>query len=565
MAAGKCRVRGNGGSITRMIGVIANPPDHETAREFFELFKTPWEFYKPGARYDVVLCATGERVDVPARLIIQYDGGAAATNGQTESFRLLTYSGAKLPIYGGSQEFAGQPDALLTFEDSGTTAAYVEHRGKSSAAHVGYDLFSEVRTLLVSGQPVCNASYPALDLHIAFLRDLIVGSGISLVEVPPVPVDHAFIACLTHDVDHPHVKAHGFDRTTIGFIIRAVLESIARVVRRDLSLRGMLGNWVAAVKLPFVHLGIAKDFWRDFPERYFALETGLSSTFFIIPYKDRRGKRREGLAPGYRAADYGASEISDCIRKLSAAGCEIGLHGIDAWLDPESARGEMEEIRRLSGADAIGVRMHWLYYDEQSPAALEEANAAYDSTVGYNQTVGYRAGTTQVFKPLGATRILELPLHVMDTAMFYLSYLALNSRQVRPLLKTFVNTAAERGGCLTVNWHDRSTAPERQWGDCYRELIAELKTSGAWFATASQAVSWFQLRRSVTFETDRCDPTDVRAVAGAQAAGHELPALRLRIYNGRESSGTTIGGSQNYLDLPFDQSIAARIDCAASL
>ena len=117
-----------------------------------------------------------------------------------------------------------------------------------------------------------------------------------------------------------------------------------------------------------------------------------------------------------------------------ATGCEVGLHGIDAWID--SARGieEFEEIRSLTGISETGVRMHWLYYDQQSPVTLEEAGAAYDSTIGYRETVGYRAGTTQVYKPLQATRLLELPMHVMDTALFYPAYLGLSSRQATTLV-----------------------------------------------------------------------------------------------------------------------------------
>ena len=72
--------------------------------------------------------------------------------------------------------------------------------------------------------------------------------------------------------------------------------------------------------------------------------------------------------------------------------------------------------------------MHWLYYDQQSPVALEQAEAVYDSTIGYKETVGYRAGTTQVYKPLQVTRLLELPMHVMDTALFYPAYLGFSPR-----------------------------------------------------------------------------------------------------------------------------------------
>ena len=53
----------------------------------------------------------------------------------------------------------------------------------------------------------------------------------------------------------------------------------------------LVTNWVAALKLPFVYIGLAKDFWRDFDDRYLELEKGLPSTFFVIPFKNYSGKR----------------------------------------------------------------------------------------------------------------------------------------------------------------------------------------------------------------------------------------------------------------------------------
>ncbi len=79
--------------------------------------------------------------------------------------------------------------------------------------------------------------------------------------------------------------------------------------------------------------------------------------------------------------------------------------------------------------------MHWLYYDQNSPKKLEEAGATYDSTCGYNDAVGYRAGTTQVHKPLSATHLLELPLHVMDTALFYPSRMELSPARAASVLR----------------------------------------------------------------------------------------------------------------------------------
>ena len=48
-----------------MIGVIANPSDHDVVREFFELFKTPWEFYRGEQGYEVLLCAGGGQMTQP--------------------------------------------------------------------------------------------------------------------------------------------------------------------------------------------------------------------------------------------------------------------------------------------------------------------------------------------------------------------------------------------------------------------------------------------------------------------------------------------------------------------
>ena len=43
-----------------VIGVISRPDQRPVVEEFFELFKTPWEFYQPGRTYDVVVATADE-------------------------------------------------------------------------------------------------------------------------------------------------------------------------------------------------------------------------------------------------------------------------------------------------------------------------------------------------------------------------------------------------------------------------------------------------------------------------------------------------------------------------
>jgi hypothetical protein len=491
-----------------MIGVIASPEDFPVAKEFFELFKTPWEFYRSGRQYDVLLCSgDSDFKERDAQLVVIYTAAKAecdpAIDGDGASTkirgRVLSYQGARLPLYFESVTFADGSAGQLVDAESHRPAAHETRRDGTRVVWVGYDLFREVRHLLTTGQPVANAASPTLDLHIAFLRELIRSTRVPLIEIPPVPFGYRFITCLTHDVDHPFIRRHKFDRTMFGFLYRAIIGSTIDLIRGRTSVLNLLQNWLAAVKLPLVHLGLARDFWSTF-DRYAQIEGGNPSSFFIIPFKDTPGRTSCGLAPRIRGANYGAHDVVSQVRRLVAAKCEVGLHGIDAWIDSEKGREELSQIRSITGASNIGVRMHWLFFDEHSPVTLENAGASYDSTVGYNETVGYRAGTSQVYMPLNATTLLELPLLIMDTALFYPSHLDLPPEDAKSKIDKIVDNAVRDGGCVTANWHDRSIAPERLWTDTHANLVKKLRDRGAWFTTASQATAWFRMRRSVRFE-----------------------------------------------------------------
>jgi hypothetical protein len=533
-----------------MIGVIANQSDHPVVREFFELFKTPWEFYQSDRNYEVLLCSGDSKFqETDAKMVLIYAGRSLPFDSenktgiafQRKEDRVLSYNGARMPLYGDSATFRGKGNDILVDEESRDSALYVNRSSGGMLARVGYDLFLEIRALLTVGQPAANASIPTLELHVALLRDLILAGGVPVVEIPPVPAGYQLIASLTHDVDHPSIRQHKFDHTMFGFLYRAILGSLINLFRGRASVHSVLTNWAAVLRLPFIHLGLAKDFWYEF-DRYIKLEKGLHSTFFVIPFEGDPGRNLLGMAPKRRASLYGATDIADRLGRLVSAGCEIGVHGIDAWLDSSKGHEELEQIRSATGMQDVGVRMHWLYFDEESPAILERAGADYDSTIGFNETVGYRAGTTQAYKPLQATRLLELPLHIMDTALFFPCYLNLSPREAREQVGRIVENAVQLGGCVTVNWHDRSIAPERLWGDFYVDLIDELKDKRAWFSTAAQAVSWFRKRRSAVFESVDWEAGAVRVKIAVDVSG-DLPDLQLRIYNGAESQRSSPVGA----------------------
>jgi hypothetical protein len=522
-----------------MIGVLSKNGEAGSVREFFELFKTPWEFYVPGRAYDVVI-ATCEEVpaNVSTRLLIIYNSGETGIDDEiggvaTESKRgceWLEWNEVEFPVYGNVAVLQAVGQALVRRKGKDEAVVGVEVSGPTrTIVRIGVDLFQEVSFLLSQGQPAENAHTPTLDIHISMLRTIMVRLGISFIEIPPVPAGYDFMGCLTHDVDFVGIRDHKFDHTMWGFMYRCFVGSLIRALSGKLPWSGCLTNWKAGLSLPLVHLGLREDFWLEF-DRYMQIERGLGSTFFFIPFKNLPGTLDSGAAPQRRAAKYDVAEMKDQVLQLLKNGFEVGLHGIDAWQNSESAHAELCRIREVTGQADVGIRMHWLYWTEKSPRVLEQAGLAYDSTFGYNDAVGFRAGTTQAFCPLGADSLLELPLNIQDTAMFYSDRMELSETEALNACQRLIHSTLLFGGALTVNWHTRSLSPERLWGDFYAKLLQEIQAHRVWFGTAAEIVQWFRARRALRFDSAQFRENSAH-VALSNAHLHREPSFTVRIHH----------------------------------
>jgi hypothetical protein len=519
-----------------MIGVISKPQEREVVEEFFQLFKTPWEFYNPSGRYDVILTTRGNIPESEAPLIVSYDTEKSGSDGCLEPEAVIqgskvsvTWGDACLPIYGKAVTFSNPGHPFLICKESGRAIAYEIRKEEQRILRIGYDLFEEVLYLLSEGQPPENALIPTLDLHIEMLRNWIVESEIPLTEIPPTPEGYSFIACLTHDVDFVAIRNHILDHSMLGFLYRATVGSLNDVITRKAGLLRLFENLKAVCSLPFVFLGIYQDPWNQF-NRYLELEKGVRSTYFLIPFKKRAG---QGFSKGRlkrRATKYDIQDVGDTIEKLLSHGCEIGVHGIDAWHSIESGQGELQRIKeKATFQDGIGIRIHWLSSNQQTFVVLDKAGYSYDSSFGYNETVGFKAGTTQVYKPLGARLLLEVPLHIQDTALFGHGRMNMSDTHAEQLCDQIIERVMRHEGVLTILWHQRSLGPERLWGGFYEKLLKKLREKNAWFATGGEVADWFRMRRQASFEVSGTDTESVR-VTFALNRKEKGPQLTVRSY-----------------------------------
>lgn len=546
-----------------MIGVISGEKDREIIREFFELFKTPWEFYDPHRSYDVVLSTQNKIRKTNSKLLIIYSSDKRHFDDIREIRVQSKYKNAsveyhhtEIPIYGDLLTFEGVGRPVLYVKDNSEVAGLeIKSEGLRKIA-LGYNLFEEIDHLLSTGQPKENAHIPTLEIHISMVRSLITDAGILLIEVPPVPARYDFITCLTHDIDSWGIRNHILDDSMWGFLYRASVGSLLGVFGRRLSFRKLLKNWKAVLSLPLVYLGLTKDFWLQI-NTYTEIEKDLKSTFFFIPFKNRTGNKLPYAAAKRRSTKYDISDVRETVKELSEQGFEIGLHGIDAWHSLEMARQEFDRVHEYCNGSEIGVRIHWLFFNHDSYRTLESAGFSYDATFGYNEAVGYRAGTGQVFKPLTTKKLLELPLHIQDTALFYSRRMNLSEQKALHLCESLLRKANSYGGILAILWHDRSLSPERLWGDFYIKLLEEIKKYNIWFATAGQAVRWFRKRRALGFGQVKDMGDRVRLELKNDENYHESevePPLLIRVYPPRIrglGNGDLVPYGWNYSDIPW--------------
>lgn len=513
-----------------MIGVAANSRDIETATEFFELFKTPWEPVVPGRDYSVVLSTGLQPQEYRAPVVVMY--ASAGHGDRLERHSRASHTAVELrldadrfPVYGAVASFESTDGPSILSLDGRAVDHFVE-TGSQLVCRVGYDLFEEVRFLLELGQPAAYAPIPTLEFHIECLRRILLKAGVAFIEVPPRPRESDFVCCLTHDLDFYGIRRHPFDATMAGFVARSSVGTLVDWIKGRRPATDVFRNWQALLSLPLVFLGLAPDPWKPIDD-YEEVEHDRPSTYFVIPFKGRPGVSPSGSVVPRRAVAYQASEIRQELREAHGRGREIALHGIDAWRDTEAGRAEMKEIGSIVGPGPTGVRMHWLYGDSGTPERLEEAGFDYDSTWGYNDTIGFRPGTSQVFRLSGTRGLLELPLTIMDSALLFRGRSNLSPQEAQDRCSAVIAAARRFGGSIVINWHDRSRAPERLWGRTYDAVVAMIgEGKRAWFATAQQAVAWFRWRRSIAFGFEAGNR--VRITAASSPSG--LPACSVYVH-----------------------------------
>lgn len=301
-----------------------------------------------------------------------------------------------------------------------------------------------------------------------------------------------FAVCLTHDLD---VVSEAAIRQSFRKIARVWRSQpppprAVQVVQTALAVRRLVQALVRGPR--------PDPLWCY--ERWLEAEAdvGSRSTFFIFPERVRK--------PHFSDCHYGYSDhirfrqhrcpVSHFIRTLADEGWEVGIHpSWNAALNEEELRRQKDSVEQVTGRSVVSARQHWLHFDLRvTPRSYAAVGLKFDSTLGFNDNVGFRFGTCRPWQlhdpstgqPVG---VWEIPLIAQDTALLNPAKgLRLDVPTARSYIEQLIEAVQQVGGVFTLSFHPDGIHPVKcpGWFDLYRDVLAELKTRGAWFATLGE-------------------------------------------------------------------------------
>ncbi len=279
---------------------------------------------------------------------------------------------------------------------------------------------------------------------------------------------NAFTMSLSHDIDY-------WNYWTPQFILNTYQHNLTTIYKRPFAaIFKMIGHTITK--------SLWNNPWKKIRHIIRKEESiNVESTWFLLAKSDFEDTRQNYLT--------NAEHRENILHLLRQK--DVGLHGSpEAAFDLNTLKKEIDALKEL-GFNPNGFRTHYLHFDyQQSFSILEQAEIAYDSTLGYWEHIGYRAGISFPFYPFNLKenrpfRVLEIPLIVMDTTL--LSHKAMNINFVSAFyrLSRMIARAAKYQSHVSLLWHNTTydIVDYPFWGNLYWRMIKRAKKKNGWITS----------------------------------------------------------------------------------
>jgi peptidoglycan/xylan/chitin deacetylase (PgdA/CDA1 family) len=339
-------------------------------------------------------------------------------------------------------------------ESAGTTGEVMEEsastNGMTGDSTPEGETFESTSTDEALDSPLTGGHHPPS------IADALIDRGEATRVRSPVPDDHSFALCLTHDVDRPY--------ETYQSLYYALADRDPSHLASALPGRNPYWQFddIAALE---ADLGVRSAFYF-LNEQHLLLDRPTSDWFDPTHWIEHLGR-------------YDVDDVASTIRELDAGGWEVGLHG--SYHSPDDRERLREEKRRLEsilGGRVTGGRQHHLRM--AVPATWHhhrEIGLRYDASLGSGESVGFQYGYRPL-RPFGDD-FLVFPLTIMEQA---LPDPGTRFEAARDVCEDLLLEAARNDAVATALWHPRYFN-EREFPGyrrLYRWLVERALELDAW-------------------------------------------------------------------------------------
>jgi hypothetical protein len=136
-----------------------------------------------------------------------------------------------------------------------------------------------------------------------------------------------------------------------------------------------------------------------------------------------------------------------------------------------------------------------------TPAILDAADVAHDSTVGFASREGFRAGTTFPYALYDVaaerpTDVVEVPLAVMDTTFRSPRYQGLSADAAVEACIALLEQTADAGGAVSLLWHNDNFEDRLAggYGGAYARILDWMVAAGGKGLSAGAVAETYRAR-----------------------------------------------------------------------
>lgn len=317
--------------------------------------------------------------------------------------------------------------------------------------------------------PVINEKLAMLE---SILRQIFINYGQPFLKVKYLPSGYSWGICISHDVDNLSLKEHMIDDVSV----KSLASSYIELYHGHRNIKSTLSYTFACIKCLLFG---SKDPYDNI-EEWIELEKNIPSTFYFAMTNGRGIK-------------YSKVQIKNTVKLLAGTQFEIGIHGQNNS-DPQVIKEEVEELFSISGKKPAGIRMHYLSFSRDTWQLLESAGYLYDTTYGFSREIGYRSGTVMPYHVPVTTdqKIIEIPLHIMDTTLFNVLYMNLGTEMAISITEKTIEQCRKYNGVMSALIHQRSISSHfkryREWYLWLRDLISSDEL--CWIVSNNKLAEW---------------------------------------------------------------------------